>query len=147
MSINNLRISQGKISSSGRHCNRMTISAWPKPCSPFVEKYQHFSEESLIKKIGTTVKVSYSQKKKSGFNGIVHYLQVISLTFTSKFAFRIKVNRLGPPSTRSKVIFWRDGCSSTRGSKWINTQFSSTCQPTTPKKTIAYEKDCPILLS
>lgn len=108
MSINNLNISLGKISSSGKHCNRMTISAWPKPCSPFVEKYQHFSEESVIKKVDTKAMLFYREKKKTRLNGkdYVHYLQVISLTFTSKFAFRIKVNGLGPPSTRSRETCW-----------------------------------------
>lgn len=48
------------------------------------------------------------KKKKARFNGKedVQYLHVISLTLTSKFAFRIKVNGLGPPSPSNKVTFW-----------------------------------------
>lgn len=121
MSINNLNISLGKVFSSGKHCNRTTISDCPKPCSPFVEKYQHFSEESSIKKTETTVMLIFTIRKIDLMEKEnTCYLQDINLTFTSKFAFRIKVNGLAPPFSKSKATCWCDRCSSTRGSKEIN---------------------------
>lgn len=60
-------MSLGMVFSSGRHWSRMTTSAWPTACMPFVVTYQHFLFTSLGKEreMQKCIALDHSRIKKN----------------------------------------------------------------------------------
>lgn len=62
-----LKMSFGKLFSSGRHCSSTTTSTWPTACIPFVVMHQHFLLTSVTQKRqsqGSPRTVSFKQNIK-----------------------------------------------------------------------------------